>query len=276
MRIFVSLVAIVACTPLLADPVAISVPNYSFESPTVSRNIDNPFGALPLIADWDEKDVGPGDEFDQNTGVFLNTDVGEPDHIDNADQRQLAFLSSLIGNAIRQELPNTFEADHIYSFTVGVAQSSNFYGYPVGNTERLEIAFFYFQGNSEKIIASTFTTGAQVNSTSLTDFTVTLPVVMPDDAWAGKKIGILLRPDINDPDDTDGEGFWDVDNVRLEDYPPVLTLADLATFVHCMTGPDGDAPVDCTVEDFDLLDFNADAFLDLRDFAEFQNLFETH
>ncbi|MBI1825021.1 MAG: hypothetical protein HY287_01925 [Planctomycetes bacterium] len=270
-------IALLSCTLSFAEPIPISIPNFSFESPTVSRDFNNPFGALPLIGDWDESDVGPGDELNQNTGVFLNTDVGEPDHIDNADQKQLAFLSSLIGNAIRQELPDTFQPDHIYTFTVGVAKSNNFHGFPVGDTEQLEVALFYFRGSTEQIVASTFVTGAQVSSTSLIDVTVTTPVVAADDAWAGKKIGVLVRPDINDPDDTDGEGFWDVDDARLEDLPPLLTLADAATFAHCMTGPGDDPlPQDCSAGDVGLLDLNADTFIDLRDFADFQNLFETH
>lgn len=260
-----------------AEPISIPIPNYSFESPTVSRDFNNPFGALPLIGDWDENGVGPGDEFNQNTGVFLNTDAGEPDHIDNANQRQLAFLSSLIGNTIRQELPNTFEPDHTYTFTVGVAKSSNLHGFPVGDTEQLEVALFYFVGNSEQVVASTFVSGAQVSTTSLVDVTVSTPVVAVDDAWAGKNIGVMVRPDVNDPDDEDGEGFWDVDNSRLDDLPRVLTLADAVTFAHCMTGPGDDPlPPDCSAGDVGRLDFNADTFIDLRDFADFQNLFEAH
>ena len=55
---------------------SIPVPNFSFELPAVTRDEMNPFGALPFIDDWDETEVGLQDEFDQNTGVFLNIDPG--------------------------------------------------------------------------------------------------------------------------------------------------------------------------------------------------------
>jgi hypothetical protein len=204
-----------------ADPIAI--PNFSFESPTVSRNVKNPFGALPLIAEWDETGVGPGDEFNQNTGVFLNTDVGEPDHIVNAEQDQLAFLSSLTGNAVRQELPDVYVPGRTYTFTVGVAKSLTL---PVGATEQLEVALYSLSGGVEQAIVSTFVSGSQVTSTSLLDVTVTSPEVEAGHTWAGKPVGLLIRPSIADPDDEDGEGFWDVDNARLEVVPPIVTLDD--------------------------------------------------
>lgn len=254
---------------LRADP--IPIPNYSFELPTVSRNVKNPFGALPLIADWDENGIGSGDELNQNTGVFLNTDVGEPDHISNADQRQMAFLSTLIGNAIRQALLDEFVPGRSYTLTASVATSLTF---PAGAAEELEIALVYFAGGGEHVIASTFVSGSQVNPNTLIDVSITAPAVQPDDPWSGLPIGILIRPSIADPDDEEGEGFWDVDNVRLKVDPPLFDLLDAALFKDCMTGPVGSMPgPNCTLEEFDRVNLDADGDVDLIDFAEFQTLF---
>lgn len=259
----------------VADP--IPIPNFSFELPAVTRDIQNPFGALPFIADWDETDVGLADELNQNTGVFLNTAVGEPDHITNAEQKQLAFLSSLTGNAVRQELADTYIPDRSYTFTVGVAKSNNFHGFPVGDTEQLEIALFYFNHNVEQIVASTFVSGSQVNSNSLIDVTLISPVVAVGDAWAGKQIGVLVRPSITDPDEDDGEGFWDVDNARLDVSPPIMLFPDAAIMAHCMAGLDVTVPpAGCTPEEFERADLDADSDVDLLDYAEFQTLFGTH
>lgn len=252
-----------------ADP--IPIPNHSFELPTVSRNVKNPFGALPLIADWDENGIGSGDELNQDTGVFLNTDVSEPDHVSNANQRQLAFLSTLIGNAIRQALLDEFVPGRSYTLTAAVATSLTF---PAGETEQLEIALVYFASGGEHVIASTFVAGSQVNPNTLIDVSVTTPAVQPDDPWSGLPIGILIRPSVVDPDDEEGEGFWDVDNVRLEVDPPLFDLHDAALFIDCMPGPAESTPgPSCTPEEFDRVKLDADGDVDLIDFAEFQTLF---
>jgi hypothetical protein len=207
---FLLLISVISAT---ASGEPIAVPNFSFESPPVERDDKNPFGALPFIDDWDETAVGPGDEDHQNTGVFINTDVGEPDHIINPHLDRLGFISSLIGNAVRQELTQSFEAGRAYTLTVAVGTSMMF---GVGATERLEVALFYFQGGVEQVISSTFVAGSEVSATSLIDVMVAMPTVNPGDAWAGLPIGVLIRPDETDADDTQGEGFWNVDHVRLE------------------------------------------------------------
>jgi len=201
----------IVAAPAAGEPV--TVPNFSFESPPVMRDEQNPFGALPFIDDWDETAVGPADELDQNTGVFLNTDAPAPDHITNSHLDRLAFISSLIGNDVRQELSATFTPGWTYELTVAVATSFTF---PVGAGEELEIALFYFDGGVEQVIASTLVAGSEVNATSLIDVTVSLPPVDADAPWADQPIGILIRPSTTDADDSLGEGFWDADHVRLE------------------------------------------------------------
>ena len=192
---------------------AITVPNFSFELPPVVRDEQNPFGALPFLDDWDETAVGLADEFDQNTGVFLNTDPQSPDHITNPHLDRLAFVSSLVGNDLRQALTSNFAYGLSYQFTVAVGTSLTF---PVGLTEELEVALFYFNGGVEQIIGSTFVSGSEVNATSLIDVTVSIPAVLQNNAWVNQPIGVLVRPVVDDPNDADGEGFWNVDHARLE------------------------------------------------------------
>jgi hypothetical protein len=185
--------------------------------PPVVRDEMNPFGALPFIDDWDETAVGLADENDQNTGVFINTEPREPDHITNAHLDRLAFISSLIGNDVRQELTDTFTVGTSYELTVAVGTSATF---GVGATEELEIALFYFDGGVEQVVASTHVAGSEVGTTVLVDVVVELPVVSGGDAWANLPIGVLIRPSVTDPDDAAGEGFWNADHVRLEAVVP--------------------------------------------------------
>lgn len=199
----------------------ITVPNFSFESPAVLRDMDNPFGALPFLDDWDENAPGPADEFDQNTGVFLNTDSSSADHITNADQQRLAFVSSLIGNDLRQQLVASYIPGQPYSLTVAAGTSAMF---AVGSTEELEIALTYLNGGVEQIIGSTRILGSQVGATTLGDFTLSISPVAPGDAWANQPIGILIRPATDDVSDLDGEGFWNLDNVRVVPEPATLAL----------------------------------------------------
>jgi len=236
------MVVLIVAAGVRAEPV--EIPNHSFELPPVNRNGSNPFGALPYIDSWDETDPGIIDELDQNTGVFLNTCFGEDDHIINPDEDRLAFISTLIGNAIRQELSAVYEVDAAYTFTIAVGTSST---YPAGDAEELDVALYYLDGVSEVIIASTTVTGAQVEPTSVVDFSVSIPQVHADDPWAGKSIGLLVQPSPADPDDELDEGFWNLDNARLDRAVSTCTgdfdgdgdvdLLDISRMLSQFTGP---------------------------------------
>jgi len=225
-----------------AAPVA--VPNYSFESPPVVRDAQNPFGALPSIDDWDETAIGIEDELDQNTGVFLNTCFREADHITNIEQDRAGFVSSLTGNAVRQELTATYEIGAAYTFTIAVGKSLTF---SAGDAEELEVALYYFDGGIEQVIASTIVTGAEVETTMLTDVSVSIPPVDPEAVWAGAPIGLLVRPSITDPDDELDEGFWNIDNARLDrsestcsadlDNDGDIDLQDFSMMQNQLSGP---------------------------------------
>lgn len=56
-----------------------------------------------------------------------------------------------------------------------------------------------------------------------------------------------------------------------------IDLADAAIMVHCLAGPDlASPPPDCSPQEFDRADLNADSQVDLLDYAEFETLFATH
>jgi len=223
-QILRSVVLVLACTGA-ASAAPLTVLNSSFESPAVIRDDQNPFGALPFIDDWDETAPGDLDEFDQNTGVFINTDSSSPDFVTNAHLERMAFVNSAIGNDLRQNLTATYVPGTSYSMTVAVGTSFMF---GVGSAEELEIALAYLDGGMEHIIGSTMILGSQVTTTALSDFNVTIPTVLAGDAWANQPIGLLIRPAIDDVDDLDGEGFWNLDNVRVVPEPASLTLLAIA------------------------------------------------
>jgi hypothetical protein len=267
-----------ASVAFAAEP--IDVPNASFESPPVSSDPNDPFWspfrALPWIDDWDEAAPGPDDDMEQNIGVFLNTDPGEPDHITNAHLLRLAFIQSFVGNDVRQELTATFVPGRHYRLTVGVCKSMIF---AVGEDEPLEIALYYMDSNVQHIVSSSYVAGGHVGFTSLTDVTTLTRLVDANDPWANKPIGVLIRPAVDDPDDTVGEGFWDADHVRLEWFPALagdldgdgdVDDTDVATFNGCATGPEV-RPLASGCEQADL---DGDGDADQADFGRLQaNLF---
>ena len=54
----------------------------------------------------------------------------------------------------------------------------------------------------------------------LHDYSVTTPMVQAGDAWAGKNIGIKIEALMGD-----GNGYWDMDNVRLTQVPEPTALS---------------------------------------------------
>lgn len=206
------------CAAAAARPVSIPIENASFEYPEVDPNA---FPALPIVVGWTEIDV---DELSSsNTGVFANTAVDSADHITNADGRQLAFLGSQTGNGIRQDLEATYRAGCDYELTVGVGISSLFPP-SIEPPDNLELVFYYYDVNEPVDIATRAVDANGLTSTELKDFSLYLPVIQPDDAWTDMSIGIGLRA-AGMPG-----GFWDLDNVRLIESPPVSIPVENASF----------------------------------------------
>ncbi len=197
---------------------AITVPNFSFETPDVSfaQSFDSTGGSP---APW---------QFTQSTaqqvGAFDNTDPTSPDHIDNVDGSQVAFMFVGPGISLFQTLtdPNsTFQSGKAYKFTIGAGGAPS-----LPNDAQLEISLYYMNGPTRVTISSTtfdFDPTLQPNNqyiTHLFDFSVTTPVVQPADAWAGKNIGI----EISTPG-TPAFAYWDLDNARVDSVPEPASAA---------------------------------------------------
>jgi uncharacterized protein YlxP (DUF503 family) len=209
-------------------PVAILIENASFERPAVDPNA---FPAVPLVEGWTEIDLDA--IASTNTGVFANTAADSPDHVANADGRQLAFLGSQRGNALRQDLAATYKVGCEYRLTVGVGVSMRFPPSTQAPADSIELILYYRQGDESLDIAKRTAEATGLSTTLLQDFSVSLPTVGPDDAWAGKSIGIAIRA-AGMPG-----GFWDLDNVRLTESLPVSTPIENASFESPVVDPNG-------------------------------------
>ena len=185
--------------PAQAD--SISIPNHSFETPAIDPNV---FPVIPFIASWTEDDVDP---CSLNTGTFINSPPEIDNHLINADGSQVAFLGSQFGNALWQYLPATYQQGKTYKLTVGVCISAGFPP-PDGSTLKL-----VFHSLSDPNIISVKVPRPLPSSRTLDDYSVTMPTVQPSDPWADASIGIAIRAIGS------AGGFWDLDNVRLTEYP---------------------------------------------------------
>ena len=177
----------------------------------------NGFPAVPYVDQWTEIDLDTLNS--TNTGVFTNTPVGSPDHIANADGSQLAFLGSQAGNALEQDLTATYKAGCDYRLTVAVGISSLFPPSSAEPVDALELVLFYHDGNDVVDIVRQTVEAVGLSSTQLTDVSLYLSTVQPDDGWAGMAIGVALRA-TGMPG-----GFWDLDHVRLAESLPGPGLA---------------------------------------------------
>jgi len=221
-RQVICLILLVLTGSWLANPVwsaSIHIENASFETPVVDPN---GFPALPFVDQWTEIDLDTLSS--SNTGVFGNTPAGNPDHIVNADGNQLAFLGSELGNALEQDLTAIYKAGANYRLTVAVGVSSQFPPSSIEPIDALEVVLFYRDGNDVVDIVSRTVEAAGLSSTQLMDFSLHLPKVKSGDVWAGKAIGVALRA-AGMPG-----GFWDLDNVRLNESLPVSIPMENASF----------------------------------------------
>ena len=212
-----SLSFITAALLIMAAASADSIPvtNHSFEVPEIDPN-ENPFMAISFAPGWTEDDIDP-ENLSRNTGIFRNTPADSNDHLINPDGDQLAFLGGYQGNALWQYLPETYQEGKSYKLTVGICVSMRI---PPPQGSSLVLAFHYLYGSTYPVdIASVQVPAPPSTSRTLEDFSVTLPVVKAGDPWLGKNIGIAIRGTGM------AGGFWDVDNVRLVEFPrfPELT-----------------------------------------------------
>jgi hypothetical protein len=188
-----------------------AIVNPSFESPAIDLT---GFPVLPYADGWRELD--PDSLGSTNTGIFANTPVDSWDHMADADGTQLAFLASDTGNGLEQDLAAVYREGCSYRLTAAVGTSSRYPPSAQAPADTLVLAFYYLDGNVPADIVSQTVEPARLSSRRLQDFSVYLPPVQRDDAWAGKPIGIALR--------SAGQagGFWDLDNVRLAESLPMV------------------------------------------------------
>ncbi|MEK7996011.1 MAG: hypothetical protein AAB403_19600, partial [Planctomycetota bacterium] len=159
-----------------------------------------------------------------NTGVFANTAADSPDHVVNANGRQLAFLGSALGNGLEQDLAATYKRGCDYRLTVGVGISSRFPPRGEAPVDTLNLVLYYLDGNTPVDIASQSVEAAGLSATQLQDVSLYLPTVTSNDAWADKSIGVAIRAA------GQAGGFWDLDNVRLAESLPVSIAIENASF----------------------------------------------
>ena len=213
-----------------AAPVSISIPivNASFEAPTVDPN---GFGAWPVVDGWTELDLDT--VASSNSGVFLNTPVGSPDRLINAEGSQLAFLGSQQGNALEQDLKAVYRAGCDYQLTVAVGISARFPPSAASPTDTIEIVLYHLDGNEPVDIVHQTVEPNVLSSTQLQDFSVVLPTVRAEDTWAGKSIGVAVRAAGK------AGGFWDLDSIRLTESMPVSIPIVNASFETPTVDPNG-------------------------------------
>lgn len=206
---------------------SIPIPNGSFESPTVDPTTD----VNTTVDSW-QKAPQPGYfdpnvygfQWDQTAGVFGNTPVGDPAHIDNVDGNQAAYILPFPQVSLSQDLSVSYQVGVSYQLTVGVLGKSM-----PADGDILTLSFYYRNAGNQVTVDSTsitYTAASLPSGTHLTDFSVTVPTVLAGAAWANQNIGVAITSTSGA-----GAGYWDVDNARLTattvPEPGALALAAL-------------------------------------------------
>jgi hypothetical protein len=197
----------------------IPIPNYSFELPDIV------FASGGPITNWTKIEFDP-----PQVGIFDNPADGQLDHIHTGGNGgQVAFVFSVAGVGLFQDLTATYQVGNDYHLTIAIGGVG---GAPLAYTEgdTLELRLYYRDELSNKIYiavtpivytaawaaADPITDGTSINI--LYDYTASLPTVQAGDAWAGKAIGIEMYNTVGIG------GYWDIDNVRLTEAPEPSSL----------------------------------------------------
>ncbi len=225
------LVAAAVVTPP-ATAASIAVPNASFESPVttfVNTNIDDWVKSAQPVW-WDGSS---GYDWDQLTGLFVNTARGKSDHIFNIDGNQAIWMFGVPQVELYQNLPDRYTVGQTYALTVGVIG----HGGGMLDCITMQVGLYYLDGANNRVqIGSTTVTSGLVDDnggTHFQDYSFVLPSVRASDPWANKSIGVQLLSISTfamDPNTGYPEmgGYWDLDNVRLTAVPEPASMALLA------------------------------------------------
>lgn len=225
--------AVMAVTSTAVQAQTIAVPNGSFELQSgvgqqqgVNLNIDS-WQRPAKPAYFDQVETNFGIFWIQTAGVFLHGNT-----YGNAVGDQAAYMFSFPEVGLFQDY-NTldwndatpshdfnaiFEVGKSYNLTLGVFGK----GFSGNMTEgsMLELSLYYRDGLDNMVpvestvITYTAAQFANVPPLSLIDFSVNVPTVQPGDAWANQNIGIQIKSLFGN-----GDGYWDMDNLRLTAVP---------------------------------------------------------
>ena len=214
-----------------ADTLSYPVPNASFESPHtffVSLSFAS-WQEAPQPAWWTSAGYG-GYPWADEVGIFANDPPTKPDHIDNMNGTQAAWLFNVPQVELYQNLGAQYQVGRSYQLSVGVIVGA---GMPLGAP--LDIRLYYqdptiTSGDSRVTLADTTvinTNSSGVSGTHFVDASVNLGPVASTDAWVGKPVGIqiIATPDLSNQ--SSWGGYWDLDNVRMtETLPPGVLAGD--------------------------------------------------
>ena len=214
-------------------PVPVTVPNNSFESPStgfVSTTITS-WQKLPQPADFDPP---MGLTWDDLAGVFANDPAPATDNIINMDGTQAAYIFGDQGVGLYQTLGSNYQVGTSYQMTVGIVGQGG--GMPDGAI--VQLVFYYLDTSGDMVpIATTTVTENSANFPNHTqefDHTVSMPAVNATDPWANQPIGI----EIVSPEGPAAQlgGYWDVDNVRVNSFPPAVPTPGFPGIIACAGG----------------------------------------
>ena len=214
------------------------MPNGSFEQ---QSGVGQPFNTNINVDSWqkpDRPDYFPAGGYNgfywvQTSGVFVDTNP-----YTNHAGTQAAYVLPFPTAGFFQDyntidyddtMPShAFDATYLpgksYTLTIGV------YGKGLVDNYSSILFSLYYRDDANAIVPIqstllTYTT-AQFPGTaplSLVDAPVFVSNVQPGEAWAGRKIGIQVQAVAGD-----GQGNWDLDNVRLSETPEPSTAVLLA------------------------------------------------
>ena len=202
------LLASLAGTSSLLCAQPINVANYSFELPTTSF-VD------PRVDSW-TKSPQPewfqpqgGITWDQLSGVFANTALGTPSHIENLNGSQAVYLFALPQAGFGQILADRYEAGLQYSMTVALRGGGN-----IVAGSNLLLGLFYVDDLGVQVPLATtivsYSPSDFAQPSLLRDRQVTSAFLAEDHAALGRNIGLQILATSGG-----GEGYWDLDNVRV-------------------------------------------------------------
>ncbi len=219
---------------LQSPVIPVDVPNYSFELPDASAFVNVNINSWKKSEKPFWYDESGGYYWTQLTGVFANVDQNDPAHIDNCDGSQAAWFFALPEVSLYQDLEDVFEPGYCYDLGLGVIGG----GGGMKNGSGIEIRLYYRDVNDTKITIDSNEYSYDVNDgyiKHLNDVWVTLSAVQETDAWANKCIGIEIVSTLTladlDPNTGRSGGYWDIDNVRLNQYlPSPVKLADVPNY----------------------------------------------